>query len=146
MIEYSLYTDTLFNRFFMSSLGGARDPLFAGLDERSALTGGFIGPSAEAAPDGTGFDHFAAQEHESYALFAQFDYQFTDKLTLTAGIRYTDESKDIATEFSEHLPGGQTFPTFFSSTTELAIRAAAGAALVTLALHWYLDRHPLRQI
>jgi outer membrane receptor protein involved in Fe transport len=133
-LEYSLYTDTFFNPFFMSSLGGALDPLFAGLDGISALTGGFIAPSVEAAPAGTGFDHVAAQEHESYALFAQFDYQFTDELTLTAGIRYTDESKDLATEFSENLPGGEVFPTFFSSTTELAIGAgAAGAALGNIA-------------
>lgn len=133
-LEYSLYTDTLFNPFFMSSLGGALDPLFAGLNGISALTGGFIAPAAEAAPAGTGFDHVAQQEHESYALFAQFDYQFTDELTLTAGIRYTDESKDLATEFSENLPNGEVFPTFFSSTTELAIGAGvAGAALGNIA-------------
>ncbi len=129
-LEYSLYTDTLFNPFFLSQFQGAFDPLFAGLDGISALTGGFIAPTAQAAPAGTGFDHIAAQEHESYALFAQFDYQFTDELTLTAGIRYTDESKDLATEFTENLPGGEDFPTFFSNTTELAMGGgAAGAAL-----------------
>lgn len=129
-LEYSLYTDTLFNPFFLSSLGGALDPLFAGLDQISALTGGFIAPTAEPAPAGTGFDHVADQQHESYALFGQFDYQLTDELTLTAGVRYTDESKDLTTIFSENLPGGADFPTFFNSTTELAIGAgAAGAAL-----------------
>jgi len=129
-LEYSLYTDSLFNSFFLSQFEGAFDPLFAGLDEISALTGGFIAPTAVAAPAGTGFDHVAAQEHESYALFAQFDYQFTDELTLTAGIRYTDESKDLATEFTENLPSGEDFPTFFSNTTELAIGGGlAGAAL-----------------
>lgn len=129
-LEYSLYTDTLFNPFFLSSLGGALDPLFAGLDQISGLTGGFIAPAAEPAPAGTGFDHVADQQHESYALFGQFDYQLTDELTLTAGVRYTDESKDLTTIFSENLPGGADFPTFFNSTTELAIGAgAAGAAL-----------------
>ena len=129
-LEYSLYTDSLFNPFFLSQFQGAFDPLFAGLDEISALTGGFIAPTAEAAPAGTGFDHVAAQEHQSSAIFAQFDYQFTDELTLTAGIRYTEESKDLATEFSENLPGGEDFPTFFSNTTELAIGGGlAGVAL-----------------
>jgi iron complex outermembrane receptor protein len=129
-LEYSLYTDTLFNPFFLAQFQGAFDPLFAGLDGISALTGGFIAPTAVAAPNGTGFDHVAAQEHESYALFAQFDYQITDELTLTTGIRYTDESKDLATEFSENLPGGEDFPTFFANTTELAIGGGlAGAAL-----------------
>ena len=129
-LEYSLYTDTLFNPFFLAQFQGAFDPLFAGLDGISALTSGFIAPTAVAAPNGTGVDHVVAQEHESYALFAQLDYQFTDELTLTAGIRYTDESKDLATEFSENLPGGEDFPTFFANTTELAIGGGlAGAAL-----------------
>lgn len=132
-LDYSLYTDSLFNPFFLSQFQGAFDPLFAGLDGISALTGGLIAPTAEAAPAGTGFNHIAAQEHESYALFAQFDYQLTDQLTLTAGIRYTDETKDLTTEFSEVLPGGEDFPTFFANTTELAIGGAmAGAALANI--------------
>ncbi|GLX85768.1 TonB-dependent receptor [Thalassotalea loyana] len=114
-LDYSLYTDTLFNPFFMSNFQGAFDPLLAGIDGISALTGGLILPSAEAAPAGTGFDHIAEQEHESYAIFGQFDYKLTDALTLTAGIRYTDETKDLSTVFSENLPGGTPFPTFFSS-------------------------------
>ncbi|QOL25809.1 TonB-dependent receptor [Thalassotalea sp. LPB0316] len=114
-LDYSLYTDTLFNPFFMSNFQGALDPLLAGIDGISALTGGLIAPSADAAPFGTGFDHIAKQDHESYAVFGQFDYKLTDALTLTAGIRYTDETKDLSTIFSENLPGGTPFPTFFSS-------------------------------
>ncbi|GLX81752.1 TonB-dependent receptor [Thalassotalea eurytherma] len=114
-LDYSLYTDTLFNPFFMSSFQGALDPLLAGIDGVSALTGGAIAPSAEAAPMGTGFDHIAEQDHESYAIFGQFDYKLTDALTLTAGLRYTDESKDLSTVFSENLPDGSEFPTFFSA-------------------------------
>ncbi|MBL4630586.1 MAG: TonB-dependent receptor [Paraglaciecola sp.] len=129
-LEYSLYTDTYFNSFYLSSLGGALDGLFDGINGLSASTGGLYAPVAEPAPEGTGFDHIAAQEHESYDLFAQFDYQFTDELTITAGIRYTDESKDLTTVFSENLPDGEAFPTFFSSTTDLIVGASvAGAAL-----------------
>lgn len=133
-LDYSLYTDTLFNPFYLSSLGGALDGLFAGLNGLSELTGGFIAPTAEPAPAGTGFDHVASQEHESYAIFGQFDYKLTDQLTLTAGIRYTDETKDLVTIFSENLPGGEEFPTYFSSTTDLVIGAgAAGVALGNIA-------------
>jgi iron complex outermembrane receptor protein len=129
-LEYSLYTDTFFNSFFMASLGGALDPLLGGINQISALTGGAIPGAALAAPDGTGFDHVAMQEHESYAIFGQFDYKITDELTLTAGLRYTDETKDLNTVFSENLPGDAPFPTDFASATELLIGAgAAGAAL-----------------
>lgn len=114
-LEYSLYTDTFFNTFFMSQFNGAFDPLLAGIDGISALTGGLVAPTAQAAPDGTGFDHVAQQEHESFAFFGQFDYQLSDTLTLTAGLRYTDETKDLVTLFSENLPGGTEFPEYFSS-------------------------------
>ncbi len=114
-LEYSLYTDTFFNEFFMARLGGALDPLLGGINQISALTGGAIPGAALAAPAGTGFDHVAMQEHESYAIFGQFDYKLTDELTLTAGLRYTDETKDLSTIFSENLPGGAPFPTDFSS-------------------------------
>ncbi|NMP31603.1 TonB-dependent receptor [Thalassotalea sp. M1531] len=114
-LDYSLYTDTLFNPFYMSNFSGALDPLLGGIDAISALTGGAIAPSAEGAPAGTGFDHIAEQEHESYAIFGQFDYKLTDALTLTAGLRYTDESKDLSTKFYENMAGGTEFPTDFSS-------------------------------
>lgn len=114
-LDYSLYTDTLFNPFFMANFNGALDPLLQGIDAISALTEGAIAPSAQAAPMGTGFDHRAEQEHESYAIFGQFDYKLTNELTLTAGLRYTDETKDLVTRFSENLADGTDFPTYFSS-------------------------------
>jgi iron complex outermembrane receptor protein len=114
-LAYSLYTDNVFNPFVMASFGGALDPLLNGLNALSAATGGLIAPAAEASPAGTGFDHVAEQKHKSYALFGQFDYKLTDELTLTAGIRYTDEKKDLSTVFSENMAGGTEFPTFFSS-------------------------------
>jgi outer membrane receptor protein involved in Fe transport len=114
-LAYSLYTDNFFNPFVMARFGGALDPLLAGINGLSAATGGLIAPAAQAAPAGTGFDHVAKQQHKSYALFGQFDYKLTDELTLTAGIRYTDEKKDLSTVFSENLAGGTAFPTYFSS-------------------------------
>lgn len=114
-LDYSLFTTDLFNLFFLSQFGGAFDPLFAGINQISALSGGLVAPVAEGAPAGTGFDHIAKQQHESWAVFGQFDYQLNDQFTLTAGLRYTDESKDLSTVFSENLPGGEPFPTFFSA-------------------------------
>ena len=114
-LDYSLYTDSLFNSFYMANFNGALDPLLAGIDAVSALTGGLVAPSAQAAPAGVGFDHIAKQEHESYAVFGQFDYQLTDKLTLTAGLRYTDETKDLSTDFFETMPNGESFTPHFSA-------------------------------
>ncbi|WP_448555251.1 TonB-dependent receptor [Thalassotalea montiporae] len=114
-LNYSLYTDDLFNTFFMANFQGALDPLLNGIDQLSAATGGLIAPTAQAAPGGVGFDHVATQEHESYAVFTQFDFSLTDKLTLTAGVRYTDESKDLSTVFSENFSDGSSFVPFFNS-------------------------------
>ena len=41
------------------------------------------------------------QDHESWAVFGQFDYQLTDALTLTAGLRYSDETKDLKATYTE---------------------------------------------
>ena len=34
-------------------------------------------------------------------MFGQFDYQLTDSLTLTAGLRYSDETKDLKAVYTE---------------------------------------------
>lgn len=53
----------------------------------------------------------AAIENTTYALFGQGSYDFSDQLTLTAGIRYTDDDKDAVNVRytngapSETLPG-----------------------------------------
>ncbi|MCC2615206.1 TonB-dependent receptor [Aestuariibacter halophilus] len=114
-LDYSLFTDTYFNEFYLANFQGALDDLFNGINGLSAATGGLIAPVADAAPAGTGFDHRAEQEHKSYAIFGQFDYQLNDQWTLTAGLRYTDEDKELSTVFEENLPGGTPFPTFFNS-------------------------------
>ncbi len=120
-LDYSLFTQQLFNPFFMSNFQGALDPLLAGIDQLSQATGGLIAPSAQAAPAGTGFDHIAEQEHESWAIFGQFDYKLNEEWTLTAGLRYTDEIKDLSTEFSENMPGGTEFVPFFNSIGNPAV-------------------------
>ncbi len=79
---------------------------------------------------GSGFipDEFAKdfnfQEHESWALFGQFDWQFTDSLTLTAGLRYSDEEKILSAIYEEasnalafNLP--QFAPTFSRDDPDL---------------------------
>lgn len=42
-----------------------------------------------------GFDSGGLIENESFAVFAQGTYDITDKLALTAGLRYTDETREF---------------------------------------------------
>ncbi|WP_158769771.1 TonB-dependent receptor [Paraglaciecola sp. L1A13] len=115
-LDYSLYTGEQFNEFFLSGFAqGAFNDLLAGIDSLSASTNGLIAASAAPAPAFSTFDHIAKQTHESYAIFGQVDYQLTEKFTLTAGLRYTDESKDLSTVFTENLADDSLFPTFFTS-------------------------------
>lgn len=112
-LDYNLFTDSLFNEFFLASTAasvdgltgvpGSFNSLLDGINALSAT--GLVGPVAPAAPANTNFIHTAQQEHESYAIFGQFDYKFNDKWTITAGLRYTDETKDLSTVFDEQGPG-----------------------------------------
>ncbi|MFT5312660.1 MAG: iron complex outermembrane receptor protein [Paraglaciecola sp.] len=120
-LDYSLYTSEQFNEYFLSGFSeGAFSDLLVGIDALSASSNGLIAPSSAPAPAFTAFEHRAEQEHENYAVFGQIDYRLSEKITLTAGLRYTDERKDLSTVFSEDLPGNAILPTFFSSVGDPA--------------------------
>ena len=144
-LDYSLYTDSIFEGFALGVLGqtvdgltgaaGSFDGLLAGID--GLASAGLIAPRAAAAPAGTGFDHVAEQEHKSYAVFGQFDYKLNDQFTLTAGLRFTKEEKDLLTVFTEVGPGinglaGNT-PVDLVSALTVAGGIAAGAIDLTTA-------------
>ncbi|TQV85254.1 TonB-dependent receptor [Exilibacterium tricleocarpae] len=129
-LDYSLFTNSQFDAFFSAGLPAAALQILNGLNELSANTGGLYAPAAEGAPGGTRFDHLAEQEHESWAIFGQLDYNLTDKLILTAGLRYTDEEKDLLTVFTEVGADGGPVPEVPDLLTTLG---AAGAALQRIA-------------
>lgn len=60
---------------------------------------GFLAPFPIVAAD-----RLIENDTTSFAAFAQFDYHVTEKLTLTAGIRWTDEEKTIA--YRDNRGGG----------------------------------------
>lgn len=66
-----------------------------------ADTGGLVGVPAVAFPAGTGSRNVASQDHTTWALFGQFDYNLSDDLVLTAGGRWTQEDKDMVNVFTE---------------------------------------------
>ena len=58
------------------------------------------------------FNGFAQQEQdtEAWAVFGQFDYDISEDLMLTVGLRYSDDSKDYTAERSVTPFGGANFP------------------------------------
>ncbi|MFT4824828.1 MAG: iron complex outermembrane receptor protein [Halioglobus sp.] len=63
----------------------------------------------EAFPAGTGSRNVAQQEHQSYAVFGQFDYNISEELLLTAGLRWTNEKKDLVNTFTEDASAALDF-------------------------------------
>ena len=53
---------------------------------------------------GTGSRDLNDQKHESYAVFGQADYNLTDALVLTAGLRWTYEDKKMENIFTQDVP------------------------------------------
>jgi len=66
------------------------------------------------------FDGFAHQDQdtEAYAIFGQFDYDLSDRLILTAGLRFSDDSKDYVAERSLDPFGGSPLPPTFRSVSD----------------------------
>ncbi len=51
-------------------------------------------PGTFFAP-GTGVQEFATQDNQAYSIFGQADWDLTEDLTLTVGLNYTNDEKDI---------------------------------------------------
>ncbi|MEM8497005.1 MAG: TonB-dependent receptor [Pseudomonadota bacterium] len=64
------------------------------------LSPGGQAPALFFAPGGSATD-FNKQEHESWAIFGQADWQLSDEFTLTVGLRYSDEEKILNTTYVE---------------------------------------------
>jgi iron complex outermembrane receptor protein len=68
------------------------------------LTGLSNAFGANAFVGGTGAFDTNEQEHTSYAVFGQADYNLTDALVLTAGLRWTYEEKELTNVFTDDAP------------------------------------------
>jgi iron complex outermembrane receptor protein len=56
-------------------------------------------------------------ETESYAVFAQLDYQFTDRLKGTAGVRWSEDKKDFGLDFQLRPDNFFGIPAFTDSVS-----------------------------
>ncbi|MCH8522608.1 TonB-dependent receptor [Glycocaulis sp.] len=78
---------------------GVRDTIFN-------LTGGAVDiPFGSAIPGGSGVSQdLYDQTATSWAAFTHNTYAFTDRFSVTAGLRYTREEKDVTASFSTNSP------------------------------------------
>lgn len=67
------------------------------------------------------------QSSNSYAAFGQVDFDVTDKLTLTGGLRYSSDRKHFIYDSVDLLSGSQFFPTFDQSKTFSSVSGRIGA-------------------
>lgn len=65
-------------------------------------------PAGSIFPEGGGTRDELSQNAEQFAIFTHNTLSLTDKLSVTAGIRYTDETKSATGQFTANAPGCNT--------------------------------------
>jgi outer membrane receptor protein involved in Fe transport len=95
----------------------------------SLATGGLIPPGAGGFPAGAFANDDVQQEHDSFALFSQVDWVLSDAVTLTLGARYTDETKDINSIYTQTNPG-TAIPNLTDIGTTLVLFQLYAAGLI----------------
>jgi len=76
-----------------------------GVNGVSAATGGAIPPAAAPFPVGSTAQDDIEQDQDGWAVFGQVDFALTDKVTLTLGGRYTEETKRIDARYTQTAQG-----------------------------------------
>jgi outer membrane receptor protein involved in Fe transport len=106
----------------------------------SALVGFNIPPAF--FPAGSSALNVADQKHNSYAVFGQVDYHFTEQFILTAGLRWTSENKDMQNTFTESPtpapPGFALFPPL-APRTNVDENFDESKVTGTLKLSWFMN-------
>ena len=84
-------------------------------------------PANTFAPAGRIFTDIFTQDNEAYSLFGTVDLEVTDKLTLTGGINYTKDDKEVTSNVT-------SFDAFSNiDLVALGVRLGVPAALATTA-------------
>ena len=97
------FSDSLFSTFFLADPSAAA--LVSSYGALNAALGGSLPPVANPLPAGTSARNFMFQDHDAFALFGQLDYDLSEDLQLTLGLRYTEESKDLRGRFEQDNTG-----------------------------------------
>ena len=129
-LHYELNGEDQLGPYAITALG--LDAFIGGVNQIAAgVAGTPLAPLFPGAADpffaDYGAHHDASQDSESTAIFGQVDYRFNDAWTLTAGLRFTSEMKDLQTNYYE-LDAGN--PAMFGPATSLAeLQGVHGPAL-----------------
>ncbi|HKE96019.1 MAG TPA: TonB-dependent receptor, partial [Povalibacter sp.] len=120
----------LFGAFYASEDLDSRNQLIYGNQFRAyynaLLSNALASLPANAWPGGLGTRDVYSQDSTSWALFTNNSIRFTDAIEFTLGLRYTDESKDLDTQyFNEHGGVGcsilRSIPAFVNSASAATI-------------------------
>ncbi|MCX7863502.1 MAG: TonB-dependent receptor, partial [Novosphingobium sp.] len=103
---------------------GAVEQLLGVLSGNPALFAGrFFG-------SGTGTDEAYRLKNDAYSLFAQVDFEVTDRLTLTGGINFTHDRKRFSTNVvNNDVFAAVPLPAFVAPATNVFIAQTIGALL-----------------
>ena len=93
--------------------------LIAGVDAVVAGSSGLLPPSVQPYSATTFATNDFTQDQDGYAVFGQIDFPLGDKLEITLGARYTDETKDITGIFTDSSVG--PVPDFVAIQTALIL-------------------------
>ena len=135
-LDYNLYGGEMLSEYAGLEFGLAA--LTEGMDDLSvipavALPAGTPFPaSADPYPDGLVGSHTSDQDHESWAIFGQFDYNLSEKVVLTFGARYTEEQKEMSTVFTETINGVPLVPGEETSLGRILAPGGDGALLAAM--------------
>lgn len=76
-----------------------------GINGLSAATGGLIPMAGSPFPPGSMSGDVMLQDHEAWALFGQLNYRVMEQFEFSAGLRYTDERKELLGTFTQDNTG-----------------------------------------
>lgn len=84
------------------------------------------------------------QDHESWALFGQIDTPISQTMYLTAGLRYSDESKKLKAQYTETNAGlGYAFFPPLASREDVSTKISDEEVTGTIKLSWNADDNVL---
>ncbi|MEM9256198.1 MAG: TonB-dependent receptor, partial [Pseudomonadota bacterium] len=131
--------------YYDQNLDNARQTLVG--DDLSGMLA-TLGTNDIAFVGGSGSFDTNSQDHTSYAIYGQADYNLTETLVLTGGIRYTYEEKDLVNVFTDDAPDAPlpTLPNwgfyFFpplSPQDDLEENFDDNKTTYTAKLSWFMD-------
>ena len=130
--------------YFNQTLDSTTDTILG--EDAYILASAFLGidpPLPQVTlPPGSSALNVADQKHDSYAIFGQADYHITEQWILTAGLRWTDENKEMTNIFTENPDPA---PLGFVGLDELAPRDDVdedfneSKVTGTLKLSWFMN-------